>query len=250
MRFLRIMFAANPPGNPTPDPAKRAEAIKRITELIASGAVIATGGLGKRATSAARITNTGGRITVEDPPSGDGWMAGGGFALTEAASKEEAIAQSRGALELMGEGVAELIQVSEMHPKPRFVPYPTVGVIPYLNVVGAADAGELYKKAFGATEIHRMPAEDGKRLMHLHLVINGGSLMLSDVFPEHGYGHEPSGSYTMTLVLQDGKAWWDRAREAGLEVALPFEKQMWGDTYGQLKDRFGVRWAISQPAQA
>jgi PhnB protein len=36
---------------------------------------------------------------------------------------------------------------------------------------------------------------------------------------------------------------------AGLEITMPFEKQMWGDTYGQLKDKFGVRWAISQPAQ-
>jgi PhnB protein len=250
MRFLRIMFAAAPAANRTPDPAKRAETAKRIAEQIATGSIIATGGLGKRATSAARVTNTGGRITLEDPPSGDGWMAGGGFALIEAASKEEAIAQSQSALEMMGDGMLELIQVSEMHPKPKFVPYPAVGVIPYLNVVGAEDAGELYKKAFGATEIHRMPAQDGKRLMHLHLMVNGGSLMLSDVFPEHGYGHEPSGSYTMTLVLEDAKPWWDRAVAAGLEVILPFEKQMWGDTYGQLKDRFGVRWAINQPARA
>jgi PhnB protein len=94
-----------------------------------------------------------------------------------------------------------------------------------------------------------MQAQDGKRLMHLHLMINGGSLMLSDVFPEHGFEHEPSGSFSMTLVLQDGKSWWDRAVAAGLDVVMPFQKQMWGDTYGQLKDKFGVLWAINQPAQ-
>lgn len=37
-------------------------------------------------------------------------------------------------------------------------PPPQKGLIPYLNVVGAADAVELYRKAFGAVEVRRMPA--------------------------------------------------------------------------------------------
>lgn len=245
MRFLNIITGANN----APGAEHQAQMGKSIAEEVVAGRMIATGALGKRATAAARITRKGGRISVEDPPSGNGWMAASGFAVTESASKEEAVARARALMEIVGEGTLEIIQVSEAHPQPSFVPYPASGVIPYLNVVGASEAGELYKKAFGAAEIARMPAQDGKRLMHLHLTINGGSLMLSDVFPERGYGHEPSGSYTMTLVLQDGKSWWDRAVAAGLEVVLPFEKQMWGDTYGQLKDRFGVRWAISQPGR-
>ena len=250
MRFLQIITAGTPAANTAPDPEHFAKMRQSIADEVASGAMIATGGLGKRATSAARVVKKGAKITIEDPPSGEGWMAGGGYALVQSSSKEDAIARAKIVLGMMGDATVELIQVSEMHPKPGFVPYPHAGVIPYLNVVGAAEAGELYKKAFGASEVQRMLAEDGKRLMHLHLVINGGSLMVSDVFPEHGYAHEPSGSYTMTLVLQDGKSWWDRAVAAGLEVTLAFEKQMWGDTYGQLKDRFGVRWAINQPANA
>jgi len=31
---------------------------------------------------------------------------------------------------------------------------------------GCAEAIESYKKAFGAEEIHRMPAPDGRRIMH------------------------------------------------------------------------------------
>ena len=250
MRFLQIITGGTPAANAAPDPEHFAKMRQSIAEEIASGAMLATGGLGKRATSAARVVKKGGKINVEDPPTGEGWMAGGGYALIQSPSKEDAVARAKMVLGMMGDATVELIQVSELHPQPGFVPYPTAGVIPYLNVAGAAEAGELYKKAFGATEIHRMPAEDAKRLMHLHLLINGGSLMLSDIFPEHGYEHEPSGSYTMTLVLKDGTSWWDRAVQAGLEVMLPFKKQMWGDTYGQLKDRFGVRWAINQPAQA
>ncbi|MBI1362197.1 MAG: VOC family protein [Alphaproteobacteria bacterium] len=124
---------------------------------------------------------------------------------------------------------------------------PMNGVIPYLAVEGADAAGKLYAEAFGAKEHRRMAAQDGKRLMHLHLSINGGSLMLSDTFPEFGHPHQPSNCFTMTLVVADGQMWWDRAVKAGLDIVSPYKKEMWGDNYGQLKDRFGVMWAINSP---
>lgn len=126
---------------------------------------------------------------------------------------------------------------------------PMKGVIPYLNVVGASDAAELYKTAFGAVETRRMPADDGKRLLHCHLVINEGSLMLSDCFPEHGYEHQPSHSFTMQLVVDDIDSWFQRAVDAGLEVTNPVALMFWGDRWGSLKDRFGVHWAMNQPAE-
>ena len=39
------------------------------------------------------------------------------------------------------------------------------GVIPYLIIDGASDAAAFYAKAFGASEVTRLPAPDGKRLM-------------------------------------------------------------------------------------
>ncbi|MCF8504587.1 MAG: VOC family protein [Caulobacter sp.] len=126
---------------------------------------------------------------------------------------------------------------------------PQKGVIPYLNVVGAADAVELYQKAFGAVEVRRMPADDGVRLMHSHLVINEGSLMISDCWPESGYAHQPSHSFTMQLVVDDIDAWFKRAVDAGLEVTNPVALMFWGDRWGSLKDRFGVHWAMNQPAE-
>ncbi len=250
MRFLNIMTATGPAANAgPPDPAHMAAMNKSINEAVAAGAMLATGGLGKRATSAARLISKGGKITVEDPPKGDGWMAGSGYALTQSDSKEEAIAQAKETLGMMGaDGMLEMIQVSEMYPAARQPGMPPMtGVIPYLAVEGADDAGKLYAEAFGAREHRRMAAQDGKRLMHLHLSINGGSLMLSDTFPEFGHPHQPSNCFTMTLVVADGQMWWDRAVKAGLEIASPYKKEMWGDNYGQLKDRFGVGWAINSP---
>src|ERR1700761_7956949 len=62
------------------------------------------------------------------------------------------------------------------------------GVVPHVSVGDASAAVEFYKKAFGATEAQRVPAEDGKRLLHCHLYINDGSFMLNDCFPEFGHG--------------------------------------------------------------
>lgn len=120
MRFLLLVM--NAPGATAPrprDPERAANVRRSIEAEVAAGALLATGGLGKRETSAARVTSKGGTVEVEDPPVGDGWMGAGGFALIEAESKEEAIARAKAKLEVMGDGVVELIQVSETYPPPR-----------------------------------------------------------------------------------------------------------------------------------
>jgi len=56
------------------------------------------------------------------------------------------------------------------------------GVVPYLSVNGATKAAEFYGRAFGAREVARHPVDQQGRTMHIHLHINGASLMLSDAF--------------------------------------------------------------------
>ena len=253
MRFLQLTVSkASAPSGP-PDPQHFAKVRKTIGDAIAAGTLLATGGLGKRATAAARLIRKDGKVSVEDPPSGDGWMASGGYSLTEFPTKDDAIAKAKETLEIMGDGVIELIQVSEMHPPParpvQSSPLQPLGVIPYLTVEGASEASAFYQKAFGAREVTRMPGNDGKRLMHCHLELNGGALMLSDHFPEMGAPPvQRSSSYTMQLIVADGDGWWNRAIQAGCTQKLPFEKAPWGDKYGQLTDPFGVTWAINSPA--
>ena len=247
MRFLQIVSSSPSTIPRAPDPEHMAKVGKAIREKIASGSLRATGALGKRATAAARITREDGEISVEDPPEGDGWMAAGGYSLGEYSSKEEAIANAKTTLELMGDGIVELIQVSEMHPPPHAVM--PLGVIPYVTVDGASEASAFYQVAFGAREVARMLGEDEKRVMHCHLEINGGAFMLSDNFPEMGNAPiQRSSSYIMQLVVADGDAWWKRAIGAGCKETLPFKVAPWGDKYGQLTDPFGITWAMSTPA--
>ena len=37
---------------------------------------------------------------------------------------------------------------------------------------------------------------------------------------------------------------WEGLAEGGT-VTMPLEKQMWGDEYGQLVDRFGISWMVN-----
>jgi PhnB protein len=124
------------------------------------------------------------------------------------------------------------------------------GVIPYINVESAAEASAFYQKAFGATELFRLPFEDGKRLMHCHLHINGGSLMMSDCYAEMGMELQKSHSYTMHLQVDDVDAWWQRAVDAGVEVLMPLELMFWGDRYGRVRDPFGVHWSLASTPKA
>lgn len=128
-------------------------------------------------------------------------------------------------------------------------PPPMAGVIAYLSMQDANASAEFYGRAFGAKEEHRKYAEDGERLIHCHLTVNGGALMLSDPFPEFGHHWKPSEGFVLHLVVDDADYWWKRAVAAGAEVTMPLEIAFWGDYYGQLRDPFGVKWAIVAPVK-
>jgi PhnB protein len=123
---------------------------------------------------------------------------------------------------------------------------PLGGLTPHLTVKGAKAAIDFYKAAFGAKALAMMPAEDGKRLMHAHLIINGASLMLADDFPEFGAGKPAPAPASVSLHLQvrDADKLFARAIAAGAKVKMPLADMFWGDRYGQLTDPFGHTWAI------
>ncbi|HXG99779.1 MAG TPA: VOC family protein [Sphingomicrobium sp.] len=130
---------------------------------------------------------------------------------------------------------------------------PTSGLTPHLAIRDgrAAEAIDFYKAAFGAEERMRMPADDGKRLMHAHLMINHASLMLADDFPEYsGRQAGPPEGVTLHLQVIDADAAWNRAIEAGASATMELADQFWGDRYGQLSDPFGHRWSIGAPLSA
>jgi PhnB protein len=131
------------------------------------------------------------------------------------------------------------------YPRPKVLG----GLIAYLQVDGATKAAEFYKRAFGAEEVFAYPPDEQGRTMHIHLYINGSSLMLCDAYPDHGHPHQPAQGYTMQLILQANNidSWWSRAVEAGCDIESPLADMFWGDRWGSLRDPFGVNWAMNAP---
>lgn len=124
------------------------------------------------------------------------------------------------------------------------------GVVPHLTIRDnrAAEAIDFYTRAFGAAESGRHLAEDGKRVMHAHLEVNGGALMLNDDFPEMTGEASPAPSGVgLHLDVPDADAAWERALAAGASVRFPLDNQFWGQRYGQVTDPFGHIWSIGGP---
>ena len=131
------------------------------------------------------------------------------------------------------------------------------GVFPHLVVDDAAAALEFYGRALGATERMRMPAQDGKRIMHAEMEVNGATIMIMDDFPEfrasHGMNHKLppkiSGATSVTLHLEVANC--DeavkRAEAAGATVVMPPDDAFWGARYAQILDPFGHSWSFAHP---
>ncbi|MCW2777577.1 MAG: hypothetical protein JWN17_1302 [Frankiales bacterium] len=109
----------------------------------------------------------------------------------------------------------------------------------YARVFG----GELSLSTFGQFGAEGMPA-DG--VMHASLPTPAGTLMASDAAPGQGEFVRGNG-VTLSLSGDDETAlrgWFEALAEGGT-VTMPLEKQVWGDVYGQLTDRFGVAWMVN-----
>jgi len=123
------------------------------------------------------------------------------------------------------------------------------GVVAYLQVDGAMKAAEYYKKALGAEIESFHPVDDQGRTMHIHLYINGSSVMLCDPYPDYGHPLEKPQAFTMMLPVDDIDFWWKRAVDAGMTVETELQVMFWGDRYGQVRDPFGVAWAMNAPVK-
>lgn len=122
------------------------------------------------------------------------------------------------------------------------------GVVAYLCVEGASKAAAFYEKALGGKVAAQYPPDENGKTMHIHMYINGSSIMLSDAYPEHGHPYLPMQGLTLMLPVTDIAAWFKRAVDAGAEAKLEPQVMFWGDTYAELKDPFGVIWAMNQAA--
>ena len=133
---------------------------------------------------------------------------------------------------------------------------------PYIVFDGSArQALEFYKDVFGGGELAlntyadfgQADAPNADKIMHGMLETpNGFTLMCADTPP--GEDHKPGNNISISLSGDDAgelRGYWSKL-SAGGTVAVPLEKQMWGDEFGMCTDRFGITWMvnISAPTQS
>jgi len=120
------------------------------------------------------------------------------------------------------------------------------GVTSYLIVRGAAKAIDFYQRAFGATEIFRLPM--GDRVGHAEIKIGGGVVMLADEMPDMGHkSPQALGGTPVSLMfyVPDVDTVFARALAAGGTVVKPLQNQFYGDRSGTLTDPFGHVWTVA-----
>ncbi|WP_373503234.1 VOC family protein [Aestuariivirga sp.] len=121
------------------------------------------------------------------------------------------------------------------------------GVMPHLICRGAAAAIDFYVKAFGATEMMRLPDRKGL-LMHASVMVNGSMVMLMDEYLDYGARSPQSLGGTpvvMHMTVPDVDKAFATAVAAGATVVMPVADMFWGDRYGQVEDPFGHRWSLA-----
>jgi len=117
----------------------------------------------------------------------------------------------------------------------------------HLFVNGAANYIEFLKRAFDAVEISRSPSPTGK-LMHAEMRIGDTHFIFADDFgeefqmPPMAIGRLP---FYLQLYVPDGDEAFARAVSAGCTPVLEPMDMFWGDRFAQVRDPFGITWAIA-----
>ena len=125
---------------------------------------------------------------------------------------------------------------------------------PYLTFDGTArEAMQFYNEALGGelriATFGEYGADDpavADGVMHAMLETGSGfTLMASDLPP--GSEAHPGDNVAVSLSGDDEaelRGYWDKLSD-GATVTMPLDKQMWGDVFGMLVDRFGIHWMVN-----
>lgn len=110
----------------------------------------------------------------------------------------------------------------------------------YCSVLG----GELTISTFGEMGMPDTPSAD--LVMHSQLDSAAGfTLMGADTPPEMEYAGEANSSISLSGDDTDELRGYFGGLSEGGTVTVPLAVQMWGDEFGMLTDKFGIRWLVN-----
>ena len=127
---------------------------------------------------------------------------------------------------------------------------------PYLSFRGnAREAMEFYKSVFGGDltlstfSEFQMPgigADEADKIMHGQLTTPAGFTLMGADTPASMQGSDVgNGTISISGAEADGiRSYWDKLADGG-QVTMPLEQAPWGDSFGQLVDKFGMSWMVN-----
>lgn len=127
---------------------------------------------------------------------------------------------------------------------------------PYITFDGtAAQAMDYYASILGGTPqvmTFRSMGMDVDGVMHSALATPDGFHLFAADHIEGMGAYEPGTNVQLSLSGHENerlRGFFDALAADG-QIVVPLEKQMWGDEYGQLVDRFGLIWHVNLATEA
>ena len=122
---------------------------------------------------------------------------------------------------------------------------------PYITFDGdCAEAMEFYAAALRGT-VQQMSFRDAGMdvdgVMHAALQTPTGFHLYASDTAEGMWDLTKGNNVQVSLSGDEGEAlrgYWE-ALSDGAQIVMPLERQMWGDDYGLLIDRFGILWHVN-----
>ena len=117
-------------------------------------------------------------------------------------------------------------------------------VTPYIFVDGGEEYVQFLEAAFGAIEIGRNVAPNG-RIANCQLRFDTTTIMVSEASKQF-----PASSGAFYIYVDDADASMKRALNAGAEKIMDVEDMPYGDRQGGVRDPSGNIWWVSQRLSA
>ncbi len=132
---------------------------------------------------------------------------------------------------------------------------------PYLNFPGnTEEAFNFYKIIFGGDfigdifrfkdtpEAEKMSGEDKEKIMHIALKMGKSNMiMATDALESMGFNVSFGNNFYISIdadSISEADQLFEGLADGG-KILVKIGHQFWGDYFGSLQDKFGVRWMIN-----